>query len=302
MTIQKIEANGITLAIENRGPHDAVPLILVRGQGSQMAHWPGELIEGFVSAGFRTVMFDNRDVGLSQRFALPGLLGDADEILDLLRRGETPKAAYGIEDMARDVIGLMDALGLDKAHVFGISMGGMITQQVILEAPERLLSATIVMSACRPAAQVGMGGQAALVERAEQLLVRTRTREEYLSDQVAEHAKWGSPGYPMPEAEIRAMGGVAYDRGVDADGLNRQVIALSCAPDRRPGLAQSEVPCLVINGEDDTLVPLELGKEIADTIPASEFRAVPGMGHIITPLLAPLIVETVVEFIARRVG
>jgi len=302
MTIQRIEANGITLAIEDHGPRDAVPLILVRGQGSQMAHWPRELIEGFVAAGFRTVMFDNRDVGLSQRFALPGVPGDADEILDLMRRGENPKAAYGIGDMARDVTGLMDALGIARAHVFGISMGGMITQQIVIDAPERLLSATIVMSACRPASERGTGGQAALIERAQTLLVRPRTREEYLDGQVEEHAKWGSPGYPMPEADIRAMGAVAYERGVDADGLNRQVLAVAVAPDRRPGLAQTSVPCLVIHGEDDTLVPLELGQEIADTIPGCGFRAVPGMGHIITPALSPLIVETVAGFIAARAG
>lgn len=302
MTIRTIEANGITLGYEDHGPRDAVPLILVRGQGSQMAHWPSELVEGFVAAGFRTVMFDNRDVGLSQRFARPDVPGDAGEILDILRRGETPKPAYGIEDMARDVTGLMDALGIGKAHVFGISMGGMITQQIVIDAPERLLSATIVMSACRPASERGSGGQKALIERAEALLMRPRSREEYLDGQVEEHAKWGSPGFPMPEADIRAMGAVAYDRGVDADGLNRQVLAVAGAPDRRPGLAQTSVPCFVIHGEDDTLVPLELGREIADTIPGGEFRPVPGMGHIITPALSPLIVEVVAEFIARRAG
>ncbi len=300
MEIRYVEANGITLALEDDGPREAAPLILIRGQGTQMAHWPGELVAGFVKAGFRIVTFDNRDVGLSQRCPVPGVPGKADEIIERLKNGVAIAAPYGIEDMARDVTGLMDVLELEQAHVFGISMGGMITQQLIVQAPERLLSATIVMSACRPISETGVGGQAALVERAEKLLVRPLTREAYLVSQVEEHAAWGSPGYPMPEADIRAMASVAYDRGVDAEGMNRQVIAVAGAPDRRPGLAMASLPCLVIHGEDDALVPIEMGREIADIIPASEFCAVSGMGHIITPSLAPLIVKTVTDFILSQ--
>ncbi len=300
MEVKRIEANGMTLALEDYGPKAAAALLLVRGQGSQMAHWPRELVMGFVEAGFRTVIFDNRDVGLSQRCPVPGALSEADEIIDRLKKGKAIAAPYGIDDMARDVTGLMDALGLERAHVFGISMGGMITQQIIVQAPERLLTATIAMSSCRPTSEIGADGHAALIERAQKLLVRPATREAYLDSQVEEHAAWGSPGYPMLEADIRAMASVAYDRGVDADGMNRQVIAVAGAPDRRPGLAMTSVPCFVVHGENDVLVPLEMGREIADTIPASEYRVVPGMGHIITPSLAPLIVEMVTDFIVRR--
>lgn len=299
MEPRTIMANGLRLAYEDHGPRDAPPLILIRGQGSQMAHWPRRLIDGFVAAGFRTVIFDNRDVGLSQRCPMPGVPADADSILAALRRGEAPPPPYGIEDLARDVTGLMDALGLGRAHVFGISMGGMVVQQLLLQAPERLRTAIIVMSACRPTAERGPGGQAALLERAEALLVRPRTRAEYLAGQVEEHGKWGSPGYPMPEAEIRAMAEIAYARGVDDEGMNRQVLALAGAPDRRPGLAQVTRPVLVIHGEDDALLPLALGQEIAAAIPGSEFYAVPGMGHIITPALAPLIVDMVARFVAE---
>ncbi|MCB1390155.1 MAG: alpha/beta fold hydrolase [Rhodobacteraceae bacterium] len=300
MTPQYITANGIRLACEDHGPAGAPALILIRGQGSQMAHWPRVLVDGFVAAGFRTVIFDNRDVGLSQRCPQPGVPSDATRILAALHRGETLPPPYGIEDMARDVTGLMDALGIARAHVFGISMGGMVVQQLLLQAPERLLTATIVMSACRPTAERGAGGHAALIERAEQLLVRPRTRAEYLDGQVEEHAKWSSPGYPMPEADIRAMAAVAYDRGVDDEGMNRQVLALAGAPDRRPGLALVDKPVLVIHGADDALLPLDLGEEIAAVIPGSVFHAVPGMGHIITPALAPIIVEMVAGFVDQR--
>lgn len=300
MKIEKIEANGIRLAFEDYGPKGLTPLILIRGQGSQMVHWPRELIEGFVSAGFRTIIFDNRDVGLSQRFAVANVPGDADEILNLLRKGEPIPAPYGLEDQARDVIGLMDALGLERAHIVGISMGGMISQQIMLLAPERLFSAIIVMSSCRPILEQTPENQAALIEISQKLLVRPQSREEYLKAQVEEHAKWGSPGYPMCEADIRAVADVAYDRGIDAEGVNRQLLALLNAPDLRPRLAKSELPCLIIHGENDALVPLALGREIAEVVPDSEFRPVSGMGHIITPALAPLMVEAVTDFVSRR--
>lgn len=300
MAVEKVHANGITLAIEDCGSKDAEPLLLVRGQGSQMVHWPRELVDGFVAAGFRTVIFDNRDVGLSERCPVHGVSSEADEIIDQLKKGDALTVPYDIEDLARDVIGILDALGLERAHVFGISMGGMIAQQIVLQAPERLLTATIVMSSCRPALESASGGHAAFIERAEKLLVRPLTREAYLVSQVQEHAAWGSPGYPMLEDDIRNMASLAFDRGVDADGMNRQLVAVAGAPDRRKGLAKTLVPCLVLHGEDDALVPLELGHEIADTIPDSEFRALPGMGHIITPALAPQIVEMVTDYIINR--
>lgn len=301
MEIKTITTSGITLALEDHGPNDAVPLILIRGQGSQMAHWPRELINGFLSAGFRTVIFDNRDVGLSQRCPVPGVLSAADEIIDQLKSGKALSAPYSISDMAQDVTGLMDELEIDRAHVFGISMGGMIAQQIIVQAPERLCTATIVMSSCRPVLEYSVEERAAAIERAEKLLVKPFTREEYLASQVREHSIWGSPGYPMSAKEIRAIASLAYDRGVDADGMNRQIVALAGAPDRRPGLAKTSVPCLVIHGVDDTLVPVERGREIAEIIPSSRFHAIPGMGHIITPALAPMIVEKVTDFIIDQV-
>ncbi|KUJ73387.1 hypothetical protein AVO45_14990 [Ruegeria marisrubri] len=296
----QIEANGIKLEVEEHGPRDGVPLILIRGQGSQLVHWPNALIEGFAGAGFRTILFDNRDVGLSQRCPSDGVPGNADAILELVRAGGELPALYGIMDMAEDVIGLMDALRIERAHVLGISMGGAILQQICIDHPNRLLSATIVMTACRPFEEVAGGDPAARLAMIENLLVRPRSLQKYSDEQVAEHAKWGSPGYPMPEAEIRAMAERAYARGVDDEGMNRQVLAVSKAPDRRPALRKVSLPCLVIHGSDDKLLPPQLGREIAAHIPESEFHEVEGMGHIITPALSPVIVETVSDFINRR--
>lgn len=298
----QVSANGITIEAELHGSEDGCPLIMVRGLGTQLAHWPEALVEGFAGAGFRVVAFDNRDVGLSQRCPAPGVPAQADAILDRIRRGEPIAPAYTLDDMAADVVGLMDALGIEKAHVFGISMGGGITQLLALNHADRLLSATIVMSACRPLAARSGGDAEAAAELASSLLSRPQSRQEYLDAQVAEHAQWGSPGYPMPEDDIRAMAARAYDRGVDAEGINRQLLATSAAGGRCGALGAVTLPCLVIHGRDDALLPVELGAEIADSIPGSEFHAIDGMGHIITPALAPLIVETVRDFIARRTG
>lgn len=296
----QIKANGIMLEAEVHGPKDGVPLVLIRGQGSQLAHWPDALIGGFAAAGFRTVIFDNRDTGLSQR--CPGVPGKAEAILEMMKDGGTLPKPYGIEDMAADVTGLMDALGIEKAHVLGISMGGAVLQQLCIDHPERLLSATIVMTACRPFGERGGDDPTAMLALAESLLVQPRSKAQYLDDQVREHAEWGSPGYPMPEAEIRAMAARAYARGVDDEGLNRQVLAVAHAGDRRPALQGVDLPCLVIHGTDDTLIPPELGEEIAAHIPDSEFRTIEGMGHIITPALSPVIAAMVAEFTARRTG
>ncbi|WP_406649359.1 alpha/beta hydrolase [Aliisedimentitalea scapharcae] len=296
----QIQANGIHLEVEDHGDTNNTPLILIRGQGSQLAHWPDALVQGFVDAGYRTIIFDNRDTGLSARCPHPDAPGEAGAVLDLIRAGGPLPQPYDIHDMVGDVIGVMDALNIERAHVFGISMGGAILQQLCIDHADRVLSATIVMTACRPFVDRTSGSTEDLVALAQSLLVAPRTRTEYLDGQVEEHANWGSPGYPMPEADIRAMANRAYDRGVDDEGMNRQVLAIASAGDRRPGLTCLALPCLVIHGTDDTLIPLELGQEIADHIPDSEYHAIKGMGHIITPALSPVIVDLVTDFIGRR--
>ena len=296
----QIQANGIHLEVEDHGPKDATPLILIRGQGSQLVHWPDALVQGFVQAGFRTILFDNRDTGLSARCPHPDAPGEAKAILDLIRAGNDLPQPYDLHDMVNDVIGIMDTLDIQRAHMFGISMGGGILQQLCIDHADRVLSATIVMTACRPFVDRTSGDIDGLVALAKSLLVAPRSREEYLDAQITEHAQWGSPGYPMPADEIREMAARAYDRGVDDEGMNRQVLAIANAGDRRPALQQVSLPCLVIHGTDDTLIPCQLGQEIAAHIPDSEYHEIPGMGHIITPALSPVIVEMVTEFVGRR--
>lgn len=286
----QITANGIQIEVETHGPATGTPLILIRGLGTQLVHWPDELIDGFVSKGFHVVTFDNRDVGLSQRCPSADASGDPQEILTQVQSGTSPKSAYKLADMARDVTGLMDALGVAKAHIFGISMGGAITQVLATDHSNRLLSATIVMSA----AQLS---DPAILPR---VLTYPLDRKDYIDASLAGDADWGSPGYPASDAYLRDQAGRAWDRGYDAFGINRQLLATMTAPERRTALTKVDLPCLVIHGIDDTLIPVEAGREIAALIPQSELQVIDGMGHVITPSLAPVIVDLVTDFAHRR--
>lgn len=285
----QIKANGITLEVQQHGPQDGVPLILIRGLGSQLIHWPREMLSGLVDQGFRVVIFDNRDVGQSARCPAPGVDGRAETILADLAAGRAPQAAYTLDDMADDVIGLMDALGIVRAHVFGISMGGGIVQALALCHANRLLSATIVMS------RAAFTGQGAI----DQLLSHPQDREGYIDAALIGDHAWGSPGFPAPDSYFRDLAGRAYDRGAEPEGVNRQLLAIIASPDRRHALRAIDLPCLVIHGADDALIPAQAGEEIAALIPDAVLRIVPGMGHIITPALAPVMVDLLAGFIAQ---
>lgn len=303
----QIDANGIALEVidhpaksgKSANLADAPTLILIRGLGTQLIYWPTQLIDGFVDAGFRVITFDNRDIGASARCPAPGVSGDAGEISRAVADGTPLKTAYSLADMANDVVGLMDAMNIGRAHILGISMGGAIAQILAIEHADRLLSATIVMTAGRPLLERDV-----VAQMMPKLLAHPETLDQAQDNWVAGHAMYGSPGYPMPEADIRAEAAAAHKRGTDpasdAAGINRQLLATMHAPDRRPDLANVTLPCLVLHGVDDTLIPVALGAEIAAHIPTSEYHAIDGMGHIITPLLAPVINDLVVEFIARR--
>ncbi len=293
----QLKVNNITLEVQDHGDKASPTIILIRGLGTQLVHWPENLITGFVAAGFRTVVFDNRDVGLSQRFDASDVPSDADEIVALATAGKDILAAYSLDDMADDVIGIMDALDIDKAHIFGISMGGAIAQVLALNHADRLLTDTIVMTACRPLVERGAVG-----DILPQLVARDDTSLEAAQDAlVAEYGIWGSPGYPADEAFIKAQAHAAYMRGgPKAAGINRQLLATMGAGDRRPALKALNMPACVIHGLDDALIPHELGAEIAAHIKGSEYHPIKGMGHIITPLLAPEIVRIVSGFIRKH--
>jgi pimeloyl-ACP methyl ester carboxylesterase len=286
----QVKANGIFLEVEEYGPSDGPPLILIRGLGTTLAHWPMEFVAGFAERGYRTIIFDNRDVGLSERCPQDAISSKAEDILERVTAGEDIIAPYTLSDMALDTIGLMDALGIEKTHIFGISMGGGIAQLLAVDHADRLLSDTIVMTSA------GFNNTAIL----PLLLSYPMTRPEAADALVKEYSEWGSPGYPLDEASIRAHAGRLWDRNHDPEGINRQAIATVTAPPRRDALKSVDLPCFVIHGKDDALVPVDAGKEIGALIPNAEMFLVEGMGHIITPKLAPILLDRVDDFIRRR--
>ena len=251
-------SNGeVTLYFESFGPHEAPVLLLVNGLGSQCINFKVEFCERFVARGFRTVRFDNRDVGLSTH----------------LSEG----ASYTIEDMAGDGFAVLDAIGAGRAHIAGWSMGGMIVQAMAIARPDRILSMTSVMSAPGP-----------LVGEREPAVVAAftappaTTREEAAERQLAGLRAWGSPACIDVE-RITADAYAAFDRVWDPAGRARQGLAIATSPSREEGLRSLTVPTLVVHGDADRLVPPDFGRQTAAAVPGARFELVEGMGHDYPP-------------------
>lgn len=241
-------------------------LLLVNGLGSQCINYQDPWCAMFVDRGLHVVRFDNRDVGLSSSFA--------DAPVD--EQG----AAYRLSDMAADAIAVLDADGVERAHVMGLSMGGMIVQTLAIEHPERLLTMTSVMSS------TGEPEYGTATPEAFALLTgRAATdRETYVAQHVAGLRIWGSPEF-ADEGRWRADAERAYDRAFSPDGTTRQYVAVRASGDRAAALRTVSVPTLVMHGDQDTLIDASGGRRTAELIPGARFELVEGMGHDYPPQL-----------------
>ena len=286
----QILANGIVIEYEEYGKKTDPVLILIRGLGSQLIHWPQNLISGFTEVGYRVIIFDNRDSGLSARCPKDGFSYDKENIVKTIDAGKNVVPAYSLDDMALDVIGLMDTIGIDKAHIFGMSLGGAITQVLLINHQARILSAVIVMSSSKLSDQ----------SRIKKIALQHTSKYEYIENAVSENKLWGNSSFPVSENYVRDVSGRAFDRGAESEAVNRQASAVYSFGDRREALKATNLPCLVIHGEDDVLVLPEEGKEISSLIKDSEIKIIGGMGHEITPLLSSTIINLVHDFLSRR--
>jgi pimeloyl-ACP methyl ester carboxylesterase len=270
-------ANGIEVAYATHGDPDSPPLLTIHGLGAQMTDWPAGFVEGFVDQGFRVITFDNRDQGEST------WLDDAGEPdLAALVLGTGATAPYLLADMAADAVGLLDALGIERAHVLGVSMGGMIAQQLAVDHPGRVLTLTSVMSTPSPA--VGQPTP----EAVQALMVAPAVgREAAIEQSVAGSRVIGSPGFPFDEAAVRARAVTHYDRGYHPVGTQRQLAAILTSPDRTEGLGRLRMPALVVHGSADPLVTLPGGEATAAAIPDAELWVVEGMGHDLPAAVLP---------------
>ncbi|HEY1708408.1 MAG TPA: alpha/beta hydrolase [Rhizomicrobium sp.] len=290
----QIEANGITLEYESAGPANAETVLLIMGLGAQMIAWPQELIDALVAKGYRVVWYDNRDVGLSHKFDAAGP-ADIAAIMAAMASGQTPKSIYLLNDMAADAAGLLEALGIARAHIVGASMGGMIAQMVAANHPEKTLSLTSIMSTT--------GNRDLPPAKPEAMAVLMTpvadTFEGRVENAVKSQKIIGSPGYPVDEARLRENAIVSQKRMYYPAGFSRQMAAIMASGDRREALKSIKAPSTVLHGADDPLVPLEGGKDTASTIPGAELVVIPGMGHDL-PLALVEQVANVIHKTAQR--
>ena len=282
---------GICIAYQRAGDPDAPAVLLIMGIAAQSIHWPAEFCEALVAGGLQVIRFDNRDSGLSTHMTeapppdLPAALA-----------GDFSSVSYTLSDMAADAVGLLDALGIAKAHVVGASMGGAIAQTVAIEHPERVRSLTSMMST------TGNGSVGQISPEVLRELFggpRAVTRDDVIQQMLRAVRVIGSPGYPADEGEVAAVAGLAYDRCYDPIGVARQAIATVASGDRTERLRQLSVPTLVIHGLADRMCDVSGGRATAEAIPGAELVLIEGMGHNLPPGLRVKLAERIAGF-ARR--
>ncbi len=278
----KIKANGIDIEVEDTGAGAAEKrpvVLLIMGWGMQLVAWPPALVHALVDAGYRVIRHDNRDIGLSQHFDHHGVPNLVWEFVKLRLRLPV-HAPYSLKDMAADSIGVLDALGVDKAHVVGVSMGGMIAQRVALAAPGRVASLTSIMSS---SGARGLPDASPKVMRAVFSRPASTAREDVLAHYVKLYQTIGSPGFPMSEAEMaeRILKGIT--RSFHPAGTMRQGVAIAADGGRAAELARITRPTLVLHGRADPLVPFACGEDTARRIPGAKLVGIDGMGHDLAP-------------------
>jgi pimeloyl-ACP methyl ester carboxylesterase len=276
---------GIELCYQTFGdPHDE-PLLLVMGLGGPMNWWDAELCRLLATHGFYVVRYDNRDTGRSSR--VPGRVTRT----ALLRAfaGRRARAPYSLHDMADDAVGLLDHLGIDAAHVAGVSMGGMIAQTMAIEHPRRVRTLVSIMSTT---GKRSVGWQHPSLLPAF-LTPRGPTREEYIRASSAFWRLIGSPSYPQTHERVTARAGETWDRGVSRSGVMRQMMAVLTQPNRGVRLRGIRVPTLVVHGLADKMVHASGGRATAAAIPGAELLLIEGMGHDVPPALFPTFAEAI---------
>jgi pimeloyl-ACP methyl ester carboxylesterase len=289
----KIKANGIDIEIEDSHEGDTTGrpvVLLIMGLGMQLVAWPPELVQSLVEAGYRVVRLDNRDIGLSQKFehlGRPNMLWEGLKY----KLGLPVKSPYSLGDMAADTLAVLDALGVDKAHVVGVSMGGMIAQRVAIAAPQRVLSLTSIMSS---------SGARGLPPARPQVMRVLMSRpagpdpQSVLNHYVKLFKAIGSPGFPTDDAELRERITVAAQRSFYPAGTLRQMAAIAADSQRADALGTLRLPTLVIHGQADPLVPYACGEDTARRISGATLMGIAGMGHdlpagVVRRILEPLI-------------
>jgi pimeloyl-ACP methyl ester carboxylesterase len=261
---------GIALCYDQAGDPEGPPVVLVSGLGRQLNGFPDGFRAALVERGWCVTRFDNRDVGRSTHASYP-----PPHPLAILRGGNHPRQ-YHLGDMARDTVGLLDALGYVGAHLVGMSMGGMIAQTVAAHYPGRVRTLTSIMSTTG-APRIGRPAPSTWLRMLTSRPPRTREEAMDRSERIFSHI--GSHGYPFDAPQVREAAGVGWDRSPRVDGVPRQLAAIFASGDRTAELRQIDVPTLVIHGDRDRMVNPTGGAATAAAIPGARLETIVGMGH-----------------------
>ena len=284
----KAKVNNIEIEYETIGDPISKPLLLIAGLGSQLLAWTDEMCENLANHGFFVIRFDNRDIGLSTKFEDAGMPNFV-EISAAYTHGEISKVPYTLEDMAGDAVGVLDVLNIDKAHICGASMGGMIAQVLAYRHPSRVLSLTLIMSTT---------GNPDLPQSKPEIMAQffapvPSEREAYIEEMV-KRGRLIHGTFPYDEDQSREYMANDYDRGYYPEGVTRQLAAMAVPGNLKPKIAAIRAPALAIQETTDPLNSVEAGKEIATEIPGAELLILDGMGHSFPREVIPQIVNAIV--------
>jgi pimeloyl-ACP methyl ester carboxylesterase len=290
--VARTRANGIEIEYETAGDRSDPALLLVMGLGAQLTIWPDSLFQGLAQRGFYVIRYDNRDTGLSTGFdswGTPDLPGALQKVM----KGQPIEAPYLLTDMAADAVGLLDALGIERAHMVGASMGGMIVQIVAAQYPQCTRSMVSIYSTSgrrglppgRPEALAMLGSQP-----------EGPTREDRVRHGIKLRQTIGSPAYPTPADEMRTFVEKNVDRRWWPEGAGRQYVSVLASGDRVELLKTIKTPTLVMHGEADPLLPVECGRDVAALVPGAELETWPGWGHDFPKALIPKLIERITRF------
>jgi pimeloyl-ACP methyl ester carboxylesterase len=293
LRMARVHANGIEIEVESFGRDHAPAILLIMGLGGQLVMWSDDFCARLADAGYRVVRFDNRDIGLSTKLdhlGKPPLLRNG--IAHTLRM--PVRAPYRLDDMALDTIGVLDALGIECAHLVGVSMGGMIAQILAAQHGARVASLTSIMSSSGHRALPGprFDVQMRLMKRPQRL-----DREGLIAHGMQTWRLIGSPAYPDSESELRDKVARQIDRNVHPQGFVRQISAIMASGSRAPMLGQVRAPTLIVHGDADPLVPVAAAYDLKKRVPHARLEVIGGMGHDLPRPLLPRIEHLILDHV-----
>lgn len=292
----QIKSNGLNFEYETFGESKDPAVLMIMGFSAQMTMWPVELCEGIASRGYHVIRFDNRDIGLSERVNSPVIINVMEAFMKAAS-GQPIASPYQLNDMAADAAGILDAMKIEKAHIVGASMGGMIAQLVAINHPQKARSLVSIMSTT--------GRRDLPPSKPEAMAVLTQPppveREARIEHTMKVWRIIGSqPVYAADDEELRRTATAIVDRvPYDPAGIARQLVGILASPPRNEMLKSVKLPALVIHGADDPLVNPEGGKDTAASIPDARLKMIPGMGHDFTSKLVPVYLREISDFITE---